>query len=174
MNKLHVYTGGGKGKTTAAMGLALRSLGHGNTVLVAQFMKDHRSGELLALRQFPSALVMLGQPVQGFVSAMSEEEKQQTVSAQEEYLRLLLDTLQSARPQTIILDELGIAAALEIISEEAALRLIQASLAHGETVVTGAFCPAWLTEMADYITCMQSQRHPYETQGLAARQSVEW
>ena len=50
--KLHVYTGDGKGKTTAAMGLALRSLGHGRRVLIAQFLKDGRSGELAALRTF--------------------------------------------------------------------------------------------------------------------------
>ena len=62
MNRLHVYTGEGKGKTTAAMGLALRSLGHGNRVLVAQFMKKGNSGELAALRTFENALIITAEP----------------------------------------------------------------------------------------------------------------
>jgi cob(I)alamin adenosyltransferase len=56
-NKLHLYMGQGKGKTTAAMGLALRALGHGRRVLIAQFLKDGRSGELRTLKNLPGALV---------------------------------------------------------------------------------------------------------------------
>ena len=73
-NKLHVYTGEGKGKTTAGMGLALRSVGHGNRVLVAQFMKRGNSGELKALQTFPNARVTMAEPVKGFTFRMSEEE----------------------------------------------------------------------------------------------------
>ena len=69
MNKLHVYTGPGKGKTTAAMGLALRSLGHGNAVLVAQFMKRANSGELAALRRL-NACVLTAPPISGFTFRM--------------------------------------------------------------------------------------------------------
>ena len=76
MNKLHVYTGDGKGKTTAAMGLALRSLGHGNTVLVAQFMKKGNSGELAALRRFENATVMTAEPIRGFTFQMDDAQKE--------------------------------------------------------------------------------------------------
>ena len=66
-NKLHVYTGNGKGKTTAAMGLAVRSAGHGRRVLIAQFLKDGRSGELNAFKMLPSVEVYPMKPVSGFV-----------------------------------------------------------------------------------------------------------
>lgn len=174
MNKLHLYTGGGKGKTTAAMGLALRSLGHGNRVLIAQFMKDHRSGELLALQRLEGATVLLGEEVKGFVSSMTEEEQQQTAASQEAYIQRLLEALQSIRPQTIILDELAIAVSLDIVSDDSAQRLIAGALTHGETVVTGMLAPDWLHDQADYITNMQPLRHPYDTEKLSARKAVEW
>ena len=65
-NKLHVYTGNGKGKTTAAMGLAVRSAGHGRRVLIAQFLKDGRSGELNAFKMLPNVEVYPMKPVSGF------------------------------------------------------------------------------------------------------------
>ena len=80
--KLHVYTGNGKGKTTAAMGLALRSLGHGRRVLIAQFLKDGRSGELTALRTFERATVYPAEPISGFVFAMTAEEKEEAARRQ--------------------------------------------------------------------------------------------
>lgn len=113
MNRLHAYSGDGKGKTTAAMGLALRCPGHGSRVLVGQFMEDGRSGERI-------------------------------------------ERIAQHRPRTIVLDELGVA------------------LASGETVVTGRVMPGRLPERADYISRIEAQRHPYETEGLPARKGVEW
>ena len=80
--KLHVYTGDGKGKTTAAMGLALRSLGHGRRVLIAQFLKDGRSGELAALRTFERATVYPAKPISGFVFAMTAAQKEEAAKQQ--------------------------------------------------------------------------------------------
>ena len=80
--KLHVYTGNGKGKTTAAMGLALRSLGHGRRVLIAQFLKDGRSGELAALRTFERATVYPAKPISGFVFAMTAAQKEEAAKQQ--------------------------------------------------------------------------------------------
>lgn len=174
MNKLHAYTGDGKGKTTAAMGLALRSLGHGNRVLVGQFMKDGCSGELLALLRLPSALVCPCEPVRGFVCEQSEEQKRETARQQTAYIRLLIDKIAQHRPQTIVLDELGVALHLRMVERGDAERLLDAALASGETVVTGRTMPEWLLDRADYISRIEAQRHPYATQGLPARKGVEW
>ena len=174
MNKLHVYTGDGKGKTTAAMGLALRSLGHGNTALIAQFMKTGNSGELAALRRLPGAVVITAPPMQGFTFAMDEAQKQETARQQTAFVQDALDAIAAHHPQMIVLDELGEAVADGLVPDGAAERLIDAALSSGETAVTGYQMPDWLVQKADYISRVQAVKHPYETERLPARKGVEW
>ncbi len=174
MNKLHVYTGTGKGKTTAAMGLMLRSLGHGNAALAAQFMKDGTSGELAALRQLPGAVVVTAPPMVGFTFTMNEAQLRETARLQTAFVRDVLDAIAAHRPKTIVLDELGEAAAAGLVPREAAEQLIDAALQCGETVVTGYHMPDWLEERADYLSRILAVKHPFDTEGLPARQGVEW
>lgn len=174
MNKLHVYTGEGKGKTTAGMGLCLRSLGHGNTVLVAQFMKRANSGELIALRQFPRASVLTAPPINGFTFAMTEEEKARTAQEQSDFARLLLQKINEIRPQTILLDELSPALDAGMVDKELAQRLLDAALQYGETIATGRGAPDWLIEKADYVSLIQARKHPFQSEKLPARKGVEW
>ncbi len=173
MNLLHVYMGDGKGKTTAAMGLALRSLGHGNKVLVAQFMKTGNSGELTALRRL-GAEVMTAKPVRGFTFRMSEAEKAETREEQTAFAREVMEAIDRCGPATIVLDELGVALAIDMVEEEAGRALIEKALLSGETVATGHSVPAWLEEKADYLSRISAQKHPYQTLGLPARKGVEW
>ena len=174
MNKLHVYTGDGQGKTTAAMGLALRSLGHGNTALIAQFMKTGNSGELLALRQLPGAVVITAPPIQGFTFAMDEAQKRETARQQTAFIQDALDAIAAHRPQMIVLDELSEAVADGLVPDDAAERLVSAALSSGETAVTGYHMPAWLLQRADYVSRIQAVKHPYATERLPARKGVEW
>lgn len=174
MNKLHLYWGTGKGKTTASMGLALRSIGHGNRVLIAQFMKLGTSGELEALRQLEQAVVYPSVSVRGFVFSMTPEQQQAVRSEQTQMARDLADCILRERPSMIILDELAIAWQLGMVEESAAIALIDAALSQGETVVTGRDAPAWLHEHADYVSRVDAQRHPYDTEGLMGREGVEW
>lgn len=81
IRKLHLYTGTGKGKTTAAMGLAFRALGHGERVLIAQFLKDGRSGELQAFKRFENATLWPGEPVKTFVFRMTPQQKEEARAA---------------------------------------------------------------------------------------------
>ena len=172
--KLHLYTGEGKGKTTAAMGLALRSLGHGNRVLIAQFVKDGRSGELRALARLPQALVCAGKPVKGFVSRMTAEEKERTAKEQLEQARALIALMDKERPALVVLDELAMAVHLGLLGDQAAADLIDAGLAHGEVAVTGRCAPDWLHRRADYVSVVTPEKHPYKTEGLKARKGIEW
>lgn len=174
MNKLHLYTGDGKGKTTAAMGLALRSLGHGRSVVVAQFMKDGRSGELTALRNIPGATVLPAPPIRKFTFRMTEEELAQTAREQTSHALFILRGLPEWKPEMIILDELAVAIDRSMVDEATARELIAACLTWGETVVTGRMAPPWLIAQADYISRVQAERHPYDTEGLAARKGIEW
>ena len=172
--KLHVYWGDGKGKTTAAMGLALRALGHGNRVLIAQFMKNGDSGELKAFQSFPQAIVMSAPPMNGFTFQMSEEKLRQTRARQTAFAKEARNAITEQQPDMIILDELGIALSTGMVEEESARALIQEALLHGETAVTGYSAPDWLLNMADYESQIVMRKHPYETERLPARKGVEW
>lgn len=173
MNKLHVYTGPGKGKTTAAMGLALRSLGHGNPVLVAQFMKRANSGELAALKRL-NACVLTAPPISGFTFRMDAETQLKTAAEQTALIPEILRKIAEMAPKTVILDELGIALVTGMVTREDAETLIAAALQSGETAVTGRSVPDWLLEKADYVSRIQADKHPYATEKLPARKGVEW
>ena len=173
-NRLHVYTGDGKGKTTAAMGLALRSLGHGRRVLIAQFLKDGSSGELQALERLDGALVFRTQPLSGFVFRMTAAERARAAQAQTEQALRLAEEIRREKPAMAVLDELGEAVWLEMVTPEAARALIDAALECAETVVTGRDVPEWLLERADYASRISAERHPFQTEGLPAREGVEW
>ena len=173
VNRLHLYTGDGKGKTTAAMGLALRALGHERRVLIAQFVKNGRSGELEALRKFPSAHVVEVTPIKKFTFKMTPEEREEARAQQEQELEQLLELTRREQPQLMVFDELAIAAHLGLVSEEAMWRLIDAGLEYGEVVTTGRSAPDSLKARADYVTELVKRRHPYD-EGLKARLGVEF
>lgn len=174
MNCLHVYTGDGKGKTTAAMGLALRAAGHGGKVLVAQFMKKANSGELKALKAFENVKVMTAVPVSGFTSRMNEEEKRRTSEEQTAFARELIGRIAEISPDMIILDELGIAVCSNMVDYGTAGALIDRALESGETAVTGRYVPDWIIARADYVSVINAKKHPYASSGLTARKGVEW
>ncbi len=132
-NKLHVYTGNGKGKTTAAMGLAVRSAGHGRRVLIAQFLKDGRSGELNAFKMLPNVEVYPMKPVSGFVFAMSEEEKRQTEKEQRAQALALRTYIEQSRPELIVLDELNVALSTGMLDRETADALLETALLEGKS-----------------------------------------
>lgn len=173
-NRLHVYTGDGKGKTTAAMGLALRSLGHGRRVLIAQFLKDGSSGELRALQRLDGVRVFSAQPVSGFVFQMTAAERARAARSQTEQALLLAEEIRREKPSLVVLDELGEAVWLEMVAPEAARALIDAALECAETVVTGRDVPEWLSARADYVSRISAEKHPFQTEGLPAREGVEW
>lgn len=173
-HRLHLYTGDGKGKTTAAMGLALRALGHGERVLIAQFLKDGRSGELNAFQQFPLATIWNARPVNGFLFQMTEEERARTRQEQTEQASELTAAIAGGSFDLIVLDELALALQLGMVEEATARALLDAALASGETAVTGRDAPEWLRERADYVSVISAQKHPFQTEGLPARKGVEW
>lgn len=173
-HKLHLYTGDGKGKTTAAMGLALRALGHGQKVLIAQFMKDGRSGELAALGQLPGAEVYPARPIRGFTFRMSPEELAEARAEQTEQAVQLTALIRASRPDTVILDELGMALSSGLVDEPTARALLAAALETAETVATGRRAPDWLRECSNYVSVITAEKHPFITEHLPAREGVEW
>lgn len=173
-NKLHIYTGDGKGKTTAAMGLALRMLGTGREVLIVQFMKQPNSSELASLRQLPGARLFEGAAMQGFTYQMDEECLERTRREQTGQIDAVIGAIREIRPAMTVLDELAVAVACCLIPEAEALRLIDEGLRHGEVVVTGRGASAAMIEKASYVSVIEAKKHPYGDEGLQARKGIEW
>ena len=164
----HVYWGDGKGKTTAAMGLALRALGSGLRVTVVQFLKDGQSGELAPLRRL-GAKVCSGTPGMKFVYQMTAKEK---ASACAEHTSLLEAALKEPCDM-LVLDEAGSAWELDMVDKTLLQQAVLHRPAGQECVLTAHAAPAWMLEAADYLTEMCCRRHPYQ-KGIAARKGVEY
>ena len=165
---VHLYCGDGKGKTTAAMGLALRALGQGMRVVVVQFLKNGTSGELEPLKKLGAA-VYSGQPGAKFTFQMNAEEKAQ---ATKENNARLAEALQQPC-DLLILDEICAARNSGMVDEALAKQAVLERPQHREVVLTGRNPEAWMAEAADYITEMRPRRHPYE-QGIPARKGIEF
>ena len=165
---IHLYTGTGKGKTTAAMGLALRALGHGRQVTVLQFLKDGQSGELEPLRRLGAQVCP---PVCGnkFVFQMTEAERRTTRQAQTEALRAAA----AGGCDVLILDEACAACVLDMVDEALLKRAVLERPAGREVVLTGRDPAPWMIQAADYMTVMCAEKHPFDA-GVPAREGVEY
>ena len=165
---MHLYWGDGKGKTTAAMGLALRALGCGKKVVIVQFLKGGSSGEIPLLEQL-GAKIYRGKVGQKFVFQMNEEEKAATRLLQDENLKKAI-----AEPaDLLILDEAGSAWELDMVDKELLRRAVLERPAEQECVLTAHQPPQWMAEAADYSTEMKCHRHPYQ-KGVKARKGIEY
>lgn len=163
---LQLYWGDGKGKTTAAMGLALRALGHGQRVSVVQFLKDGTSGEISLLRRCGATVRAC--PNAKFTWQMTDAEKTEARANNNAALQAAL-----AEPfELLVLDE-ACAAYKSGLVEEQLLKVAAARAKTAEVVFTGREPAEWMQAAADYSTEMRAVRHPYE-QGVTAREGVEY
>ena len=165
---VHLYYGDGKGKTTAAMGLALRALGSGKRVVIVQFLKGGKSGEIPLLEQLGAA-VYRGKAGQKFVFQMDEAEKAATRALQNKNLAAAL----AAPADLLVLDEAGSAWELDMVDKALLQQAVLHRPAGQECVLTSHAAPQWMLEAADYVTEMQCRRHPYQ-KGIAARKGIEY
>ena len=166
---IHLYCGNGKGKTTAAMGLALRAAGRGKPVVIAQFLKGENSGERRILERLPQVnLLPLPETIQ-FTFAMSEEEKEKEKVRYQCMLKEIADAAQVC--ELLILDEVCAAVNTGMISLQAILQLLDELTC--EIVMTGREPTQELKQRADYITCMEKVKHPYD-EGICAREGIEY
>ncbi len=169
---IHVYCGDGKGKTTAAMGLALRAAGSGKKVIVMQFSKDGKSSELVSLNRVPGVEVIPQTRTFGFTWTLSEEEK---AEAAVYYSGLLEKAFEAAENGCglLVLDEAMSACANGFIKETRLLELLRQKPEELEVVLTGRGPSAQLLELADYVTEMCKRKHPFE-KGVPARKGIEY
>jgi len=168
---VQVYTGNGKGKTTAALGLALRAAGQGLRVHIVQFMKGWPYyGELGALQHQPNiTLVQFGRA--GFVNRQNPDPED--VQRAQEALRHSLDVLHDGQYDVVILDEINVALDFHLVSLEQVLGLFEARPPHVELVLTGRNAHPQVIARADLVTEMVEVKHPYST-GVQGRKGIEY
>jgi len=165
---IHLYWGEGKGKTTAAVGLAVRALGRGKRVAVVQFLKDGTSGELEPLRRLGAA-VYSGGGCGKFAARMTPEEREDTARRNTGHLRRALEV----PCDLLILDEACAAWRLDMVDQELLKRAVLERPEGREVVLTGREPAPWMLEAAHYSTEMKCHRHPYQ-EGVSAREGVEF
>ena len=168
---VQVYTGEGKGKTTAAMGLALRAAGHGLKVHIVQFMKGGpESGELVALRRQPNVTVRrFGTGHFVNLARPGTEDLQQAQLA----VCHILDLLREGDYDVLVLDELNVALHARLVSLDQVLSILAARPSHVELVLTGRGAHADIIERADIVTEMRAVKHPFAL-GVDARMGIEF
>ena len=168
---IHLYCGDGKGKTTAALGLALRAAGAGKQVVFTQFFKDGSSSEIEPLAALPGVRVFHADTVRGFYRNMTPTQREQ---AGKDYTALFRQVTQAAQEaDLLILDEIVSACNRGVVPEKLVTDFLWEKPARLEVVLTGRNPSAALLELADYITEMRKLRHPFD-RGIGARKGIEF
>lgn len=171
---VHIYCGDGKGKTTAAVGLAVRAAGRGRKVLIARFLKTDDSGEVPVLGTIPGITVIPCEKNFGFYFQMSEEQKKEAAEYYGNLFRTAAAQAVKESCDLLILDEIMAAVNYRLVAEEEVLNFIKTRPENLELVLTGRDPSEALTARADYISEVRMVRHPYVTEGLTARQGIEY
>jgi len=168
---VHLYCGEGKGKSTAAAGLALRAAGAGKKVVYAQFFKDGSSSEIALLRTLPGVTVCVCPTRFGLFRSMTEEKKAAAAAA---YRAVLAEACALASAAgLLVLDEAVSACNHGILEEERLLAFLRDRPEELEVVLTGRDPSPALLDLADYVTEMVKRRHPFD-RGIPARRGIEF
>ena len=168
---IHVYYGDGKGKTTAAVGQAIRAAGAGLNVLFFQFMKDNSSSERKVLEQIPNVTCLPGKRHVKFYNQMNSEEK----AEYKRYNTRALDEIGKfcVNFDMLVLDEAVCAVDLELLSEKKLIDFLRHKPRGLEVIMTGHHVSDGIFNEADYVTEMTKVKHPYD-KGRTAREGLEF
>ena len=169
---IQVYTGNGKGKTTCALGLALRAVGQGFQVYMIQFMKGRETGEAraAATRLAPEmTLRSYGRPGLVNLRAPAPEDLALIQQAWE----LAREVIQAGQHDLVILDEINLALTFNLLPPAEVFQVLKDRPPWVEMVLTGRQAPAELVDLADLVTEMRPVKHYYEA-GVKARRGIEW
>jgi cob(I)alamin adenosyltransferase len=168
---VQVYTGNGKGKTTAALGLALRAAGYGLRVYIGQFLKGHKYGELLSVGKLAPLITIEQFGRKGFIH-VDENPDDEDIGRAERGLRACLKAMLSRTYRIIILDEINVALHFQLLAEKDVLDFLAQRPEDVEVVLTGRYAPPSLLKAADLVTEMREKKH-YYAKGVRARLGIE-
>lgn len=168
---VHIYCGDGKGKTTAAVGLAVRCAGCGGRVLYTSFLKDNKSGELNILRATPNIKLIENPQTMKFIKLMSEDEKSELRALYKDRFTEIVKLVNSGFDMLVI-DEIIPAINNGVVDEKELIDLIDNRPFGTELVMTGRKPSINLLVRADYISEIKKIKHPFD-RGIAARKMIE-
>lgn len=168
---IQVYTGNGKGKTTAAWGQALRAVGQGMRVAVVRFLKPNHSGELKAA-QCLTNLSVFGDS-RAYDPCVNQRDSPQVCEDNRRNFGVARELILSGGYDMLVLDEINMVLHYEHVSREEMTDLLDRMPASIELVLTGRNAPAWLIDRADLVTEMREVKHP-SSSGIAARKGIEY
>lgn len=170
---IHIYMGDGKGKTTAAIGLAIRNIGYGGKALFAQFLKSMETGEISVLRDLEGIFVI--RPYmhhKEFIWCMNDMQLKETKEDISKGFIEICEIINNGDFSLIVLDEV-----LDIIEcgflEDSTLISLMKKYSDTEFILTGRKATENLKEIADYITVMNKEKHPFD-RGIKARKGIEY
>jgi cob(I)alamin adenosyltransferase len=168
---IQVYTGNGKGKTTAALGLALRAAGYGQRVYIGQFLKGQEYGELLSVRNLAPLITIEQFGRRGFIHVTESPDDEDTERAKKG-LQKCLKAMLSQKYRIIVLDEINVALHFHLLTEKDVHDFLAQRPEDVEVVLTGRYAPASLIKKADLVTEMKEKKH-YYAKGVRARLGIE-
>jgi cob(I)alamin adenosyltransferase len=168
---VQVYTGNGKGKTTAALGLALRAAGHGMRTYVGQFLKGQPTGEIPASEKIAPLIRIEQFGRKGFI-LVTDDVGDEDVERARRGLRKCLEAMLSGEFRIVVLDEVNTAVHFGILSEQEVLDFLGQRPGDVEVVLTGRYATPAILEKADLATEMQQIKH-YGDRGVKAREGIE-
>ena len=165
----HIYTGDGKGKTTAAIGLAIRGAGHGKNIFIGQFMKGQYYGELSTLKLIPEIdIEQFGDKI----CIHKNEVTSSHINDAKKGLDRICKAMESGKYQIVIMDEICVTLWFELVTINEVLEIIKNKPIEIELVLTGRKAPQEFIDAADLVTEMKEIKH-YYTQGVMARNGIE-
>lgn len=170
---VHIYCGDGKGKTSAAVGLAVRAAGRGMKVLVVRFLKTENSGEVEVLRSIPGITVTPCDRTFGFVFRMNEEQKAEAAEYYQKRFETAEKEAESGNYDLLILDEILASCNYGMVQEQSVLEFLHTKPAGLEVVLTGRDPSEKMVEQADYVSEIHMVKHPYQ-KGIPARKGIEF
>ena len=169
LGKVHIYTGDGKGKTTAALGLALRAIGAGYKVSIIQFLKGQRYSELKSLKYLPKLEIRHFGQKSYIHKTGTKKDRLEALKA----LAVAKEIINSNKYNVVILDEIFFATFFKLIEPIEIISLIKNKPKNVELILTGRKVEPLFVKLADYITEMKEVKHPYQ-KGIKARQGIEY
>ncbi|MFV0363301.1 MAG: cob(I)yrinic acid a,c-diamide adenosyltransferase [Suipraeoptans sp.] len=170
---IHIYCGDGKGKTTAATGLAVRCAGAGGKVLFARFLKNDKSGELAILKAVPTIELLSPSKSFGFYQMLDESQKAELKDHCQYMWQQITERIMSEQFDMLVMDEFMATYNYSLFDNQSVIHFLQHKPEQLEVVLTGRNPAQELIELADYVSEVMKIKHPFD-RGVVARRGVEY